>query len=167
MPSNLLGILRVVFLKWRAYVSRNCKKAHCWRFAHLDQGDYEYALSGIGTTIEHQFGGNHCLGRRTSTRAMRLWFQRLFRLFPNLQFEIHSISVSGFPWNTTAVAEWTDRATSVDGSNYVNYGVHVIQMPWGKVVSIDAYLDTQVLTETLNRMVDRGIEEAKAPPIIG
>ena len=137
-------------------------------FAQLDQGDYEYALSGIGTTIEHQFAGNHCLGgRRTSTRAMRFWFQRLFRLFPNLQFEIHSISVSGFPWNTTAVAEWTDRATPVDGSNYVNSGVHVIRMRWGKVVSIHAYLDTQVLTETLNRMVDRGIEEAKAPPIIG
>src|SRR5262249_9396921 len=32
-------------------------------FAHLDQ-DYEYALSGIGTTIEHQFAGNHCLGGR-------------------------------------------------------------------------------------------------------
>jgi len=101
-------------------------------FAQLDQGDYEYALSGIGTTIEHQFGGNHCLGgRRTSTRAMRFWFQRLFRLFPNPQFEIHSISVSGFPWNTTAVAEWTDRDTTVDGSNYVNSGVHVIRMRWG------------------------------------
>jgi len=27
-------------------------------FAHLDQGDYEYALSGIGTTIKHQFSSH-------------------------------------------------------------------------------------------------------------
>src|SRR5215469_11847128 len=136
-------------------------------FAHLDQGEYEYALSGIGTTIEHQFAGNHCLGgRRTSTRAMRLCFERLFRLFPNLQFEIHSNRYRAFFGIPTAVTEWTDRATPVDGSNYLNSGVHVIRMPWGKVVSIHAYLDTQVLTETLNRMVGRRIEEAKALPII-
>jgi len=49
----------------------------------------------------------------------------------------------------------------------VNSEIQVIRMRWGKVVSIQAYLDTQVLTETLNRMVGRGIEEAKAPPIIG
>ena len=93
-------------------------------FAHLDKGDYECVLSGVGATIEHQFAGNHCLGgRRTSIGGLRLWFQRVFRLFPNLQFEIHSLAVSGFPWNTTAVTEWTDRATPVDGSNYVNSGV--------------------------------------------
>jgi len=96
---------------------------------------------------------------------MRLWFQRLFRLFPNLRFEIHSIAVSGLPWNTTN--RYRVGAAPVDGSNYVNSEIQVIRMRWGKVVSIQAYLDTQVLTETLNRMVGRGIEEAKAPPIIG
>ena len=75
-------------------------------FAHLSKGDYEYAISGIGITIEHHFAGNHCLGgRRTSVGAMRLWFERLFRSFPNLQFEIHSMVISGYPWDTTAVAE--------------------------------------------------------------
>jgi ketosteroid isomerase-like protein len=139
-------------------------------FAYLDKGDYEYALSSIGTTIEHHFAGNHCLGgRRTSVGAMRLrlWFERLFRLFPNLQFEIHSMAISGYSWDTTAVVEWTDRATPIDGKNYVNSGVHVIRLRWGKVVSIHAYLDTQVLIDTFNQMAANGIEEAKAPPIIG
>lgn len=137
-------------------------------FERLDKGDYEYALSGIGTPIEHRFAGNHCLGgQRTSVGAMRLWFQRLFRLFPNLRFEIHSMAVSGWPWNTHIVVEWTDRATPADGTDYVNGGVHVFRMRWGKVVSIHAYLDTQVLIETLNRMAVNGIEEAKAPPIRG
>jgi hypothetical protein len=35
------------------------------------------------------------------------------------------------------------------------------------VVSIHAYLDTQVLINPLNRLAGNGIEEAKAPPIMG
>ncbi len=137
-------------------------------FKRLDEGDFEFALSSIRDTIEHRFAGEHCLGgTRMSTPAMQLWFQRLFRLFPNLRFEMHSIAASGFPWNTTVVAEWTDRATPADGTPYVNSGVHVIRMRWGKVVSIHAYLDTKVLAETLDRMARNGIAEAIASPIIG
>lgn len=67
-------------------------------FRRLNKGDYEFALSGVGRTIEHRFAGEHCLGgKRTSTGALRRWFQRLFRLFPNLGFEIHSIVASGWP----------------------------------------------------------------------
>jgi hypothetical protein len=62
-------------------------------FERRNNGDCEYALSDIGTTFEHHFAGKHCLGgKRTSTEALRLWFERLFRLFPNLRFEIHSIA---------------------------------------------------------------------------
>jgi ketosteroid isomerase-like protein len=77
------------------------------------------------------------------------------------------MAVSGYPWDTTVVAELTDRATPADGKDYVNSGAHVIRMRWGKVVSIHAYLDTQVLVNTFNRMAASGIKEAKAPPIIG
>jgi ketosteroid isomerase-like protein len=137
-------------------------------FMRLNKGDYEYALSGIGNTFEHRFAGEHCLGgKRTSIEALRHWFERLFRLFPNLQFEMHSIAASGWPWATTVVVEWTDRATPADGKVYVNSGAHVMGMRWSKVVSIHAYLDTQVLINTLKRMAGNGIEEAKAPPIIG
>jgi hypothetical protein len=31
-------------------------------FERLNNGDYEYALSDIGTTFEHHFSGKHCLG---------------------------------------------------------------------------------------------------------
>jgi ketosteroid isomerase-like protein len=144
------------------------KKSVTSVFERLNKGDYEYALSGIGATIEHRFAGEHCLGgTRTSTARLRHWFERLFRLFSNLRFEIHSIAASGWPWDTTVVVEWTDRATPADGKDYVNSGAHVIRMRWGKVVSIHAYLDTQVLIDTLNRMAVNGIEEVKAPPITG
>jgi hypothetical protein len=50
-------------------------------FKRLNEGDYEYAFSGLGTTIEHKFAGEQCLGgKRTSTAALRHWFERLFRL---------------------------------------------------------------------------------------
>jgi Transposase IS116/IS110/IS902 family len=32
-------------------------------FERLNNGDYEYALSDIGTTFEHHFAGKHCVGR--------------------------------------------------------------------------------------------------------
>jgi hypothetical protein len=38
----------------------------------------------------------------------------------------------------------------------VNSGMHVLRMRWGKVVSIHAYLDTQVLIDTFNRMAASG-----------
>jgi ketosteroid isomerase-like protein len=117
-------------------------------FGHLNKGHYEYVLSGIGTTIEYHFAGSHCLGgRRTRIGAMRLWFERLFRLFQNLQFEIHSVAISRYPWDSTAVVEWTDGATPIDGKNYVNSGVHVIRVRWGKVARIHAYLSITRLTE--------------------
>jgi ketosteroid isomerase-like protein len=136
-------------------------------FVRLSKGDYEYALAGLGTTIEHRFAGEHSLGgTRTTAAGLRHWFERLLRLFPNLRFELHSIAASGWPWDTTIVVEWTDRATPADGKDYVNSGVHVIRMRWGKVVSIHAYLDTQVLIDALNRMAANGIEEAKAAPVL-
>jgi hypothetical protein len=30
-------------------------------FDRLSRGDYEYALSDVGTTIEHRFAGEHSL----------------------------------------------------------------------------------------------------------
>src|ERR1700694_4037188 len=80
---------------------------------------------------------------------------------------MHSIAASGGPWDTTVVVEWTDRATPADGKDYVNSGVHVIRMRWGKVESIHAYLDTQVLVDALTRRAANRIKKEKAPPIRG
>tara|TARA_R110001599_G_scaffold353795_2_gene597969 strand:- start:114892 stop:115341 length:450 start_codon:yes stop_codon:yes gene_type:complete len=136
-------------------------------FDCLSSGDYESVLADVGKTVEHRFAGDHCLdGTRTSVESMRLWFQRLYRLFPNLSFEIHSISVAGWPWNMTVAVEWTDHATPIDGIEYVNYGTRIIRLVFGKVVSLHAYLDIQLLINALNRMADSGYEEAAKPPIL-
>jgi ketosteroid isomerase-like protein len=65
---------------------------------------------------------------------MRRWFEPLFRLLPNLAFKIKHIAVSGSPWDTTIVVEWGDTAPLPGGRPYVNDGVHVMRMRWGKVI---------------------------------
>ncbi|GAB3725544.1 nuclear transport factor 2 family protein [Spirosoma lituiforme] len=135
-------------------------------FERLSQGDYEFMLKGMSPSITHTFSGQHTLGgTRHSVPAMREWFARLFRLFPGLNFEIRSVAVSGWPWMTTIAVEWTDRATPADGSAYVNEGMHLIKMRWGKVVYLRAYLDTAVLITTCERLAAYGLSEAVAAPI--
>lgn len=135
-------------------------------FASLDRGDYEPALAGMAERFEHRFLGDHPLGGTRHTKeGMRRWFERLFRLNRTLRFEVHRIAVAGWPGDTTATVEWTDRATLADGSDYVNSGVHVVRMRWFSVVSIHAYLDTAIWQDACARLAAGGIAEAAAAPI--
>lgn len=135
-------------------------------FASLSNGEYEPLLAGLAPSFDHVFSGTHALGGARHTPAgLRRWFERLYRLFPNLQFTVKHIAVSGPPWNTSALIEWRDAATPADGVPYVNDGTHVIRLRWGKLVSLHAYLDTAVLANACRRMADNGIAEAAAAPI--
>jgi ketosteroid isomerase-like protein len=103
-------------------------------FDCLSSGDYETTLKGISPSITHIFSGTHSLGgTRHSVETMRRWFERLYRLTPDLNFEVKNIAVTGYPWDTTIAVEWVDSANLLDGSKYVNEGVHIIKMQWGKV----------------------------------
>ncbi|MCG6122249.1 MAG: nuclear transport factor 2 family protein [Microvirga sp.] len=135
-------------------------------FEALNRGDYEVALAGMAPRFEHVFSGSGPIGgvRRTKP-AMRKWFERLFRLNRNLDFEVKHVAVSGWPWDTTVTVEWSDSAVLANAEPYLNNGVHVVRMRWGKVVSLHAYLDTAVFDEACRRMAEDGIAEAAAPPI--
>lgn len=135
-------------------------------FMALNRGDYEVALSGMAKRFEHVFAGSGPMGgTRHTLPAMRQWFERLFRLNRNLDFDIKHIAISGGPWDTTATVEWSDSAVLANGAPYINHGVHVVRMKWGRVVSLHAYLDTALFDEACNSMLVSGIEEAGAPPI--
>lgn len=135
-------------------------------FESLNRGDYESVLKEISPSITHIFSGNHALGgTRHSIEAMRQWFQRLYLLSPKLNFTIKNIVVSGFPWDTTIAVEWIDSAQPADGSEYVNEGVHIIKIRWGRVVYLHAYLDTQLTEALCQRLAAYGLAEASAPPI--
>jgi ketosteroid isomerase-like protein len=147
---------------YRAIVARQVRRT----FELVGRGEYEAALSGVADDVTHTFEGDHPLGgTRHSREGMRRWFERVYELFPGLQFEIHEVVVKGWPWNTVAVVQWTDTAQPRDGSPYVNDGVHVLRIRWAKVVEIHAYLDTQKIRDACERMAAAGIPEADAAPI--
>jgi ketosteroid isomerase-like protein len=89
----------------------------------------------------------------------------LLRVLPKLRFQIKHMAVSGAPWATTVVVEWRDYATLADGTAYVNDGAHAIQLRWGKVTHLHAYLDTDVMIDAMQKMSAAGVAEATAPQI--
>ncbi len=139
-----------------------------WAFERLSQRDIDTLLGHCSPCMEHQFAGNHALGgSRRGTHDCRRWLERLFRLFPELRFHIHEIMVVGPPWNTRAVVTWTDEGRAADGAPYRNHGTHVLRLRAGRLTQIHAHLDTQCVEQTLNRLAESGIEEARATPIGG
>lgn len=136
-------------------------------FDKLSAGDYEYTLQRLSPDFEHIFPGDHAFGgRRRTVASFRRWFQRLFLVFPDLTFEIRTIVVKGPPWNTVVVVEWVDRSVTSDGQPYVNEGVHVMRVRWGRISSFHVYLDTQKLAEACHRLELSGVSEAGASPIV-
>jgi ketosteroid isomerase-like protein len=135
-------------------------------FANLSRGNYEVAFTDLRPRFEHVFSGDHTFGgTRRTVASFRKWFVRLYEVFPDLQFRVKKVLVKGWPWNTIAVVEWEDWATTLDGKGYTNEGVHVIHMRWGRVVSLKVYLDTQKLVEACRRQAEHGIQQALAPQI--
>lgn len=138
-----------------------------WSFEQLNVGNYEALLKRCAPRIHHTFAGEHALGgSRRSVPALRHWFERLYRLFPDLQFEIVDVLVRGWPWNTAIIVRWVDRAQLAGNLNYENTGVHALQIRWGRLTNLCAYLDTQVIAAACDHLVEQGIAEAGAPPIV-
>lgn len=136
-------------------------------FAELNRGNFEPVLAGLGDRFEHVFAGEHALaGLRTGHRVTRAWYERLFRIFPGLQFELHAVLVNGWPWATTVAVEWSDRFALRDGRAGANAGVHVIRLRWGKVVSVAIHCDTQRLVDYLATQAAAGVLDAARPPLV-
>lgn len=147
---------------YHAIVRRKLRRV----FDELGRGNSEFVLAGLAPAFEHRFAGAHALGGvRHSVDGIWAWFDRLYRLFPDLNFTIKHVAVSGWPWDTTAVIEWNDAATTAIGGRYDNDGTHVVRLRWGYLVSLNAYLDTQIVIETLDEMSRAGVTEAAAAPI--
>ena len=96
----------------------------------------------------------------SSKQALERWFERLYRLIPELHFEVRRISVTGWPWDMMVAVEWTDHGHAVDGVAYENEGAHWIRLQRGKATYIHAYLDTEKLTAICDRLAAAGVEEA-------
>ena len=74
-------------------------------FHDIGRRDLSRVLPGLATNVHHRFAGDHALGgERHSREGVSRWFERLFRLFPELTFSVHSVHAAGWPWRLTVTA---------------------------------------------------------------
>jgi ketosteroid isomerase-like protein len=148
---------------YHAFVRRRIRGTF---LGELSRGDYEAVVRRTAPDVVHTFPGRGALaGTRRSRDALRLWFERLFRLFPALRFEVDDVIVSGWPWRTRVAVRWRNRGEAADGERYENSGCEVFEIRWGRATRLDQYLDTQVIEEHLERMAAAGVEEAARPSL--
>ncbi|WP_121884099.1 nuclear transport factor 2 family protein [Sphingomonas sp. PP-F2F-G114-C0414] len=112
------------------------------------------------------FAGNSAIGgARRGPAAFVRWLERVYRLLPDLKFEVQDVIVSGGPFNTRVAVHWQSSAKSVTGDPYVNDGVHLIRMSKGRITHIHVFTDTEVIASTMAAVAGKGIEEAAALPL--
>ena len=135
-------------------------------FASLSRGDYANVLPGLAKDVHHRFAGDHPLGGERHDRdGVDEWFQRLYRLFPSLSFDVTAVRASGPPWDMLVAVEWTAEVTPAIGGAYSNVGAHLLRIRGGRVRCLHAYEDSQAVADACRRMSEAGIGEAAAPPI--
>jgi ketosteroid isomerase-like protein len=135
-------------------------------FEQVSRGNAAPFLASLAPEFEHQFAGDTALGgSRTTLTATRRWYERLYRLLPDIAFDVENVWISGGPWSTLVIAEWNESNSGTDGVRTVNHGIHAIQLRWGRVVRVFIYPDTVGLKATLDRLARAGNHEAAAPPI--
>ncbi|MEO8530108.1 MAG: nuclear transport factor 2 family protein [Deltaproteobacteria bacterium] len=135
-------------------------------FDAINRGDAQPVIDGFALQFEHGFIGDHALGgSRHSRPAITAWYQRLYRLMPDITFTLHEIDVHGTPWNTQVVVRWTETNAGTDNTPTTADGVHIAHLKWGKMTRLYILPDTVKLIATLDRLAAKGVTEAHAPPI--
>jgi ketosteroid isomerase-like protein len=143
-------------------VAGNVRSA--WK--HINARDIKYVLQQFASKFRYEFFGNHALsGIRHRQDSMQKFFERIFVVFPDSQFEILNVLVQGPPWNTTVVAHVRVRATLENAQLYENQIFQRIRIQWGRIVEILTLEDTQKLVQALQVQLEAGILEAGAAPI--
>ena len=64
-------------------------------FAQISAGNWEPMLDGMAPEFRYRFYGEHALsGERQTLHALRRWWERSVRLFPNPTFEVEEVVVA-------------------------------------------------------------------------
>jgi ketosteroid isomerase-like protein len=96
----------------------------------LAADDIEFVFPG-----ENSFGGTY-----RGKPAMLAWIDRFASLQP--QLTVHDVVVSGPPWDMRVGMRFTDHI----GEDYTNDGMEYVRIRWGKVRSIEVYLNTESIS---------------------
>jgi ketosteroid isomerase-like protein len=145
---------------YRAIVGVQVRRA----WGEMQRHNAQAVLGQFGEHFEHTFAGEHALGGTRHTRAMQAaWFARLFRLFPDVRFNVRDVLVAGWPWRTRVVAVIDVTIPSEPG--YRNVVIQQLELRWGRVTRIVNLEDTQRLADLLRRRAEDGNLEACAAAI--
>ena len=137
-------------------------------FDHVNNHRWEAAVKAISPHVHHRVSGAHALGgERHDKEALRRWFERLGRVLPTLHLTVNHVWVMGWPWNTTVFAQWNGAATLLNGgASYVNRGLHVFTLRWGRVHALEEFQDSQAAARGLATQAAAGLREAAAEQIV-
>ena len=126
---------------YHAFIRHQIRKS----FASLGKGS-DSSGDNLARDVEHVFAGDSAIGgTRHGPEAFKRWLSRVYRLLPDLSFEVQDILVSGGPLNTRVAFYWRSRAITVTGDPYVNDGVLLIRLSKGKITNIRVLTDTVVI----------------------
>jgi ketosteroid isomerase-like protein len=136
-------------------------------FDHVNHHRWDDATKAVASQVHHRVSGTHALGgERRGKEALRRWFERFGRVLPTLHITVNKVWVKGWPWNTTVFAQWDGTATLLNGdSSYVNRGLHVFTLRWGRVYAFEEFYDSQATAQALAVQAAAGLEEAVAEQI--
>lgn len=137
-------------------------------FDHVNNHRWDKAVEALAPNVHHRVSGDHALGgERHDKNSVRLWFERLGRVLPTLQITLTDVTVEGWPWNTKVFAQWDGEATLLNSeASYINRGLHVFTLRWGKVYALEEFQDSQAAAHGLAAQAAAGLEEAGAEPIV-
>lgn len=91
--------------------------------------------------IEFVFPGDSSFaGRYRDKAAVLAWIDRFASLHPTLT--VHDVVASGPPWDLRVAMRFTDAI----GDDYRNEGMEYVRICWGKVRSIQVYLNTETIS---------------------
>ena len=121
---------------YAAIVQRKIKHT----FREINQGNVQPMLDTLADPFVYVFHGTHALGgRRTSKDAMRLWWERVFRLLPGIRFDVQEVVISGWPWNTRVAVRSLVSGDLPNGELYSNTAFQFMKLRWGRITRIEPW----------------------------
>jgi ketosteroid isomerase-like protein len=135
-------------------------------FAAISRGNATPMLDSLAPDFEYRFEGDSPIGGvRRQRESMRLWWERMYRLFPGLSFVVRDVLVAGPPWSTRISTQLDFLMPLPDGRSYCNVVMQTMRMRWGRVTHIHTLEDTQRCMRLLQWRAAQGEPEALAAPI--
>jgi ketosteroid isomerase-like protein len=136
-----------------------------WSVARILRYVYRQAFAGrdrlmmmaTAADVTFTFPGTSLFAANLAGReSLREWLARFTAVSP--RFDIRDVAVSGPPWNMTVAVRFHDAI----GADYENEGVEWLRIRWGRVHSLEVFLDTERVSSWEARHPDFAVPSQNA-----